>query len=323
MEKRTALNLTSFILILSCTLFMLFYGFSKSTSMQDHAHSNVYQFPKSWPKPERPLGWVQGDMSTKEPPLILYARVPKCGGRSLIGVMQKLSMRNNFFIDEDYIYYGPTPMSMRNLTDAVHAVAKMQPPRITHPHLPFINFERFGYRNPVYISIVRDPVEKAVSHYYFSIYGDHTPVHDLWPENAVPNISHCILSGNPNCDWTGQLLMTKYFCGPDALCVNGSKESVRRAKQHIDEDYIFVGLTEEFDNNLKILEHVLPNYFEGAVEVWDEIKAAFMQATATRYKDELIPEARRELERMLVHDYEVYNYIRETFARMKESFGIQ
>lgn len=300
---------------------MTFYKLSKSRPMQDHSDS--YQLPESWPKVERPADWVQPNVPIKHPLLILYARVPKCGGRSLIGVMQKLSMRNNFFIDEDYVFYGHTPMPMRNLTDAVNAIAKMQPPRITHPHLPFINFERFGYRNPVFISVIRDPVEKAVSHYYFNIYGDSTPQHDRWPENAMPNISHCVLSGSPDCDWTGQLRMTKYFCGPDALCVNGSTESIRRAKQHIDENFIFVGLTEEFDNTLKILERVLPSYFEGAVETWDEIKTAFTHATATRYKDELTPEARQALEKMLVHDYEIYNYVKETFARMKESFGIE
>ena len=42
-----------------------------------------------------------------------------------------------------------------------------QTPYTYNKHINFINFEEFGLQNPIYINFVREPVERAISWYYY------------------------------------------------------------------------------------------------------------------------------------------------------------
>ena len=55
-----------------------------------------------------------------------------------------------------------------------------------------------------------------------------------------------------------------YFCGEHDDCWDPCEEGFKRAIQNLD-NFLFVGLTEDFSNSVKILEKMFPNYFDSLI----------------------------------------------------------
>ena len=105
--------------------------------------------------------------------MIIYNRIPKTGSTSFIKVVNQLYKENQF----SSLYINISGKSMR-LNDEAWIVKNISHwkeirPVIFHGHFGFPNFAKFGSPlRPIYINIVRDPLQRFVSYYYFIRYGD-------------------------------------------------------------------------------------------------------------------------------------------------------
>lgn len=52
-----------------------------------------------------------------------------------------------------------------------------------------------------------------------------------------------------------------YFCGDTPECEYPSEKALAVAIKNLNEKFLLVGLTEEFENFIKILEKMMPAYF--------------------------------------------------------------
>lgn len=56
--------------------------------------------------------------------------------------------------------------------------------------------------------------------------------------------------------------MTKYFCGHENFCKEGSSRALEQAQRNMERDFAAVGIMEEMDLSLQVFRETLPDYFQ-------------------------------------------------------------
>ena len=132
-------------------------------------------------------------------------------------------------------------------------------------------FSLWGLPNqPLHLNIIRDPVQRFVSFYHFIRFGNEegdgadVPMSE---EKRTTTINDCILDKKNNECQRPIWQLVPYLCGQDPVCRTRSIEAVDIAKRNVENDYVLVGLLEELTMTLKILGKVVPDFFDGGVEV--------------------------------------------------------
>ncbi|MFH4973725.1 hypothetical protein AB6A40_000434 [Gnathostoma spinigerum] len=252
--------------------------------------------------------------------IVIYNRIPKTGSTTLTNaVMYDLCRRNGFSV----IHLNMTSNRyMINLADQQRFISnitawKTHLPAVYHGHVAFVDFTRFGYPNPVYINVVREPLERLLSYYYFLRYGDNYRV-GLKRSRAGKNetFDGCIKRGGRDCDIKQIWLQIPYFCGTHHFCSEvGSERALAVAKQNLVNHYLVVGLTEKLREFIEVLEKVLPKFFNGALKHFDSLNERRSHLRSTKKK---IPpnEATLEIVRSnVVYQMELdfYNFASDQF----------
>ena len=59
------------------------------------------------------------------------------------------------------------------------------------------------------------------------------------------------------------------FCGQESWCNNfNSERAMMAAMRRVEEKYTVVGVTELWEETLEVLEHLLPAFFKGALQLY-------------------------------------------------------
>ena len=166
---------------------------------------------------------------------LLFNRVPKVGSEQLIELIRRLSEINNFGVSRapfsEPISYQMDELEQEELAEKIYNLGSSYAYSM---HFNYINFRLYGLPQPIYINMVRDPVERIISWFYYR----RTP----W--SAVQNykiskrfrstqfykkrFEGCVRSGDPECLYregdnfeqtkSDHIRQSLYFCGHDAVC---------------------------------------------------------------------------------------------------------
>jgi hypothetical protein len=262
------------------------------------------------------------------PKVVVYNRVPKCGSQTMSMLVNQLS-RKNGFLSKAVFEAGETPdrttTQQKAFMGELKGYSKDQKVLYTR-HQYFIDFDQFEWADPVYINLIRDPVDRFASFYYFSRFGNKRAQDAGRTKQQVPsnilneNIDDCITRRRTEC--TEPIWHTvPYICGNDKSCLQRHESAVQQAKQNIDSKYVVVGILEELKGTLGVLENVLPDFFEGAVNHLSEIR----NDTYTVKKKAMTDAAREYFsnETALKLEYDLYNHAKarlfEQMRRLKIS----
>ncbi|KAI1716320.1 sulfotransferase family domain-containing protein [Ditylenchus destructor] len=202
--------------------------------------------------------------------VIFYNRIPKTGSTTFTNaIAYDLCSINKFhaihlnLTKNNYIMnLIDQAILIRNITSWTALV-----PAFYHGHAAFIDFTRFGYANPVYINLVREPLDRLISHYYFLRYGDNYRV-GLKRSRAGNNetFDECIQKEGKDCDPKQMWLQVPYFCGTASFCSEaGNPKALEMAKWNLVNRYLLVGLTERMEDMIALMEQLLPSFFSGAL----------------------------------------------------------
>lgn len=283
---------------------------------------------KNWKDESASLTGLLEAPSTKSKGVI-YNRVGKCGSRSLIKIIEAVSARNRFQL------VGVHENLNRRLTlvqqiDFVTFVERVKAPFVYHQHVRFVDFRRFAATQPYYINLIRDPLKRLVSQYYFRRFGDGRKEKRRGFKGTAQEFNQtfdeCVLNKSPECTDTRKMFaLIPYFCGQQAACSRPTQWALRQAKLNVVNNYLVVGILEEFKEFLIVLEKILPAFFGGAVDTWRSpgptLKTKMAQ-TETNYKKEPSPSVVKIVRQYLQLEYQFYDFVKETFHALRTELGV-
>jgi hypothetical protein len=138
----------------------------------------------------RPLGpmWVttpESYCATQDPQIIVYNRIPKAGSTTIITLLKQLSLANGFHLAEPMPYYDHV-QARQAILDAIASGNRT----VVCNHF---NFPEILYGDRIaYVNVMRDPVERCTSEYYYRRYGDRP---SEWKREFLEKYGEALLCG--------------------------------------------------------------------------------------------------------------------------------
>lgn len=279
--------------------------------------------------------------------LILYNRVPKCGSTTMLTLIKALKkfhkMKNihPFYYTNDIKpnqkHYMPTLEERLNFTKKL--TTGIPKPHIYIRHLHFINFTHYNAPMPMYINVIRDPVEHFISNYYYLRNGFERTQKlasqsqkEKWKHQVIKDnqrnvtLTQCIDEKHPGCVNVYSDIIP-YFCGNDPWCRKRERRAVDQAKHNILHSFIAVGVLEEIEETLELFELILPQFFKGMRWLYRKHTDALLDRSKTfnkRSEDERVKSYLRE---RLQPEMEVYQYAKEIMdfrlRNLRQDLGVK
>ncbi|XP_030200679.1 uronyl 2-sulfotransferase a isoform X2 [Gadus morhua] len=264
------------------------------------------------------------------PSQVVYNRVGKCGSRTVLILLRLLSEKHQFNLVSSEIH-NRTRLTKHEQVDLIKNISNMPQPFLYTRHVHFLNFTRFRVEEPVYINIIRDPINRFLSNYFFRRFGDwrgeqnhliRTP--GMKDDERYLDINVCILENYPECSNPRMFYIIPYFCGQHPQCREPGVWALERAKQNVLENYLLVGILEELEDVLLLLERLLPHFFSGVLNIYkspDYKKAGNMTGTVRKHTPTL--EALQVLYHRMRYEYDFYGFVRDQFHLAKKKIGLK
>lgn len=177
-------------------------------------------------------------------------------------------------------------------------------------------------QKPLYINLIRHPLERLVSYYYFLRYGDdYRPHLSRHRKNENTTFDECVRLRKPDCDPKNMWLQVPFFCGQHAECFEpGSEWALEQAKRNLVNEYFLVGMTEDLDNFIEVLELSLPRLFKGAMEFLNKSTKLHLRKTVGKVKPSVSTENKIKESIVWKMEEEFYEFARTNFNFLRSKY---
>ncbi|XP_049314553.1 heparan sulfate 2-O-sulfotransferase pipe isoform X2 [Bactrocera dorsalis] len=257
----------------------------RESSRRDNINTlhGTYQYLKSTGQLKKLSAERLNNTRKAEIDVIFFNRCAKVGSESLLELFNKLEDFNNLVIEREGLR-RPTKRQLKKKEqiELAETISGFADGSVYIEHVNWIDFEEYDLPKPIYINLVRDPVERVIS-WYFYARGAYKNAIEYRKDPNKPirstqwykkDFNECVRSGDPECqyvpfttkDFTGNYKrQTLFFCGHHEDCLPfNSPAAVQMAKEHVERDYAVVGSWEDTNITLTVFEKYIPRFFQGA-----------------------------------------------------------
>merc|ERR1719189_1170527 len=204
-------------------------------------------------------------------------------------------------------------------------------PTVFYKHTGFVDFRQFHSAMPIYINLVRDPIQRVHSYFYYR----RSPstleyMHKTNPSANLPrsseeflvkNFKSCVNDRNPECVYIEGMRrydmaqLTEFFCGQELYCSGFNTDvALRKAKDNVEKHYAVVGVLEDFNKTLAVFEHYIPKIFKGSLNIyWETLQGKYENRNL--YKKPLDKKIRDVLQRNFTREIEFYEFCKQRLDR--------
>lgn len=179
---------------------------------------------------------------------IIFIHIPKAAGTTLKHIIERQYRRSEIFSIREKLA-GKSLEEFRQLPDEVK-----RPLKIVKGHINFGVHDALPQAS-TYITVIRDPIERICSHYYYVLRMANHYLHDQVVAQQM-SLKDYVCSGISleldNCQ-TRVLASGEAGGVPFGEC---STETLELAKQHLQEHFAVVGIAERFDETLVLLKEL-------------------------------------------------------------------
>lgn len=252
--------------------------------------------------------------------LVFFSAVPKCGSSTTGHLFKKLSVLNN--------YYSLTPQQriqpvideeqQKTLLENLFSLSEKVPVAYTR-HLYYFNTTRLGFPRAAWVAIVRHPVERLISQFYYaripSRYLENKLLQGRMPSAEFMNMTldTCVPQRDPRCwyrEGSRQMLQLSFFCGQDSYCTTvGSRRALQMAKYNAENFYSAVGVLEDLHLSYRVFERYLPRFFARASV--SDIGTGRVRFNSQENKPSVRNSTRLMMESYLKEDLDLYHFLKQ------------
>lgn len=242
--------------------------------------------------------------------VFVFVHMPKAGGSTLQEIIQR-----PYPLAATFDIHGESVETVQSSVDRLRRMPEQERERIAcvKGHIPF-GIHRWLPRTPLYATMLRDPIERTVSDYFFAL---NTPGHTLFERMRRGRLSikdFVVLRQEQGlsdiyCRFLSETMIWDRLVDSPRTLPPGA---VGTAKENLERYFAVVGITEKFDESLMLMQSAFG---------WKDVY--YERANVTRDKPAQVTLTAEALDAIRLYngrDIELYEFAKQ---RMDASIAVQ
>ena len=178
-------------------------------------------------------------------PVIIFLHIPKAAGTTLRDILYRQYEKECIY-ELDGQNFSQSQEDFKQLN-----IKEKDKIRLLMGHMYFGLHEFISYPS-TYITMLRNPIEKVISYYYFVSKLKTHPDYELIKSQNISLKEYCTMNKPNMCN-----AQTRFLAGENFIQVNNESKILEQAKKNLQEYFSIVGITERFDETLILMKEKL------------------------------------------------------------------